>query len=45
MFGTWWKQPFSADMDVPHWFLFVGLLIVVMALWQLVLSHVVRGVE
>lgn len=45
MLGDWWKQPFSADMSVVHWFLFVGLVLVIMATWQLILSHLVRGIE
>lgn len=29
----WWSQPFSTDMDVPHWFLFFGLILVISFGW------------
>lgn len=38
----WAKEPFRTDMDVQHWFAFVGLLILIMVLWRFILSHL-RG--
>lgn len=40
-FTTWMKQPFSADMTAGEWFLFIGLLIVIISLWNLILLHLV----
>lgn len=45
MLGEWWRQPFSADMSAPHWFLFVGLVLVIMALWQMILLHLFSGLK
>lgn len=39
-FKAWYSQPFSADMDIAHWFLFLGLLIILMGLWRLILLHI-----
>jgi hypothetical protein len=44
-FIGWWRKPYSADMDVPHWFLFVLLLAVIGASWSIVLRHVIKGVQ
>jgi len=43
---AFWKQPFSADMDALHWFLFLGLVIVIAFAWRnLILSHILEGLE
>lgn len=39
-FQAWIARPFSSDMDVWHWFLFFGLLIVISAVWHMILIHV-----
>lgn len=39
-FKAWYKQPFSADMSAAHWFLFLGLLIVLATLWGMILRTV-----
>lgn len=38
-----WQQPFAADMDAAHWFLFVGLLLIIMILWRIILRHIVEA--
>jgi len=38
-----WQQPFSADMSAPDWFLFVGVLIIIMALWRIILRHLTEA--
>jgi hypothetical protein len=38
-FQQWYSQPFSADMPAKDWFLFIGLLMVIVILWSLVLKH------
>lgn len=40
-FKDWLKQPFESNMDAWHWFLFIGLLIVITAVWHMILDHVV----
>lgn len=40
--GEWVKQPFNASMDLTHWFLFTGLLIVISIAWMMIL-HELRG--
>lgn len=42
-FKNWYQRPFSSDMDVMHWFLFLGLLIVLMAGWRIILVHVTES--
>lgn len=39
-FKQWLNQPFSADMDAFHWFLFFGLLIAISILWGFALRTV-----
>lgn len=39
---NWAKQPFSSQMDLWGWILFVGLLLVIAAMWGKVLNHVVE---
>ncbi len=39
-FKTWLRQPFSADMDAFHWFLFFGLVIAISVLWGFALRTV-----
>jgi hypothetical protein len=38
----WWAQPFSADMDVGKWALFIGLIIVVIIAWNTVLRFILE---
>ena len=38
-----WKQPFRADMSSVDWFLFVGVLLIVMILWRIILRHITEG--
>jgi hypothetical protein len=38
-----WRHPFRADMSAVDWFLFVGLLLVIMVLWRIILRHIVEG--
>lgn len=39
-FKTWYAKPFDEGMTATHWFLFVGLLLIIMILWRLILSHI-----
>lgn len=39
-FKAYLRQPFSADMDALHWFLFFGLLIAISVLWGFALRAV-----
>lgn len=40
-YKNWLKQPFSADMTATEWFLFIGLLFLIVGLWNLILYHLV----
>lgn len=44
-FYDWMRQPFSADMDAFHWFLFFGLLIAISILWGFALRTVAAVTE
>lgn len=35
----WYTSPYRSDMDVKRWFLFVGLLLVILAVWKIIVSH------
>lgn len=39
-FRTWAATPFSADMNATHWFMFVGLLLLILMLWGMILGHI-----
>jgi|GEM_PF-2960628 len=36
---NWATSPFSQQMDLTHWFLFTGLIIVAIILWTLILKE------
>jgi hypothetical protein len=42
---TWLKQPFSPDMTAGRWFLFLGLIIVLLWSWHMIFRelHEVEG--
>ena len=39
---AWAKQPFSTEMDLTHWGLFTGLVIVLAIIWLMIL-HELKG--
>jgi hypothetical protein len=39
-FAAWAKRPFSVDMTAGEWFLFIGLLIVIVVLWNIILYRI-----
>lgn len=36
---TFLTQPYRAEMSALDWFLFIGLLLVIMIAWRFILSH------
>lgn len=38
-FKDWWKQPFKNDGTVTQWFLFTGLILVIIFLWTRILRE------
>jgi hypothetical protein len=44
-FKAWAKQPFSVDMTAGEWFLFVGLIIVILVLWNIILFRITELVR
>jgi hypothetical protein len=44
-FKEWASKPFSEDMPISHWFLFIGLLIVIALFWNLLLLHLVDALK
>ena len=38
-----WRQPFSADMSAVDWFLFIGLVLIIMIMWRIILHHITEG--
>lgn len=41
-FKVWAAKPFSVDMTATEWFLFIGLLIVIVALWNVILFRILE---
>jgi len=41
--NEWLSHPFSMEMNVVHWSLFLGFLIILAGLWHRVLSHMGEG--
>lgn len=39
-FSSWLSQPFRRDMDVIGWALFVGLIVILLILWNNVLTRI-----
>lgn len=39
-FKNFWRQPFSAQGSVVNWFLFIGLLIVIIFAWNRILRFI-----
>ena len=38
-FKKWLAEPYGDDMSALDWFWFLGLIIVLAAIWQLILRH------
>lgn len=38
-------RPYHADMNALDWFLFLGLIIVLMVMWRIILKHIVETIE
>lgn len=46
-FVTWWKKPFTMEGTAIDWFLFIGLVMIVIFIWTRVLKeagHVIGAV-
>lgn len=39
-FFAWLSRPFSVDMTAGEWFLFVGLIVVIIVLWNIILFRI-----
>lgn len=45
-FKAFLSQPYkSENMDAGDWFLFLGLLIVIIILWRIILLHIARLID
>lgn len=44
-FKSFWAEPFSGEMDAVQWFLFLGFIIVCIALWNLIFYHIKEGIS
>lgn len=42
-FKDWLTQPFRVEMDAVHWAMFIGLMLVIIILWNRILSHMGEG--
>lgn len=44
-FKAWAAKPFSVDMTAGEWFLFIGLLLVIVVLWNIILYRIIELVR
>lgn len=44
-FKSWLAKPFSVDMSAGGWFVFIGLLLIIMVMWRLILVHITETIE
>jgi hypothetical protein len=44
-FGQWLKRPWSSDMDLTGWVLFIVLVVTVALAWRGVLTYIVDAAE
>lgn len=42
MIQKWWAQPFNAQGSVTNWFLFLGLVIVILIAWRSILRFILE---
>ena len=48
VFGSlknWLAQPFDQSMDITHWFLFAGLVLVILGVWVMILRDIKGAIE
>lgn len=36
---TWYAQPYQSNMTGTKWFLFVGLILLILAVWKVIIWH------
>lgn len=41
MIRQWWAQPFNAQGSVVNWFLFLGLIIIIIIAWNTILKFII----
>lgn len=44
-FKNFFSHPFSEDMSAGDWFLFIGLLLLILIAWHLILSHLLAELD
>lgn len=44
-FKDWASRPFATDMDALGWFLFLGLVILLLAVWAVILKHLQEAMK
>ena len=42
-FQTFLKQPFASNMPASQWFLFLGLLLIIMLMWHMIIQAFTNG--
>lgn len=35
----WYNQPYKSDMSATKWFLLIGLVLLCLAIWKVLVSH------
>ncbi len=42
---NWLAKPFDPQMDTTHWFLFAGLVLVILGVWVMILRDIKGAIE
>lgn len=41
-FTAWWAQPYTPTMSATKWFLFLGLILLLLSVWKVITYHLME---
>ena len=44
-FKAFMAEPFQSDMDAVRWFLFLGMILVILVLWNIIFIHIKEAID
>ena len=44
-FSNWVAKPFAEDMPASHWFLFIGFVLILVVIWNIILIHLFDAIK
>lgn len=42
-FKAWYAEPYQSDMSATKWFLFFGLILLILAVWKIIVWHLMEA--